>query len=1263
MPDCSPSSLGLFVSLVVLGSGPTPVLPSTPVAQERPAPTPPTNAEAAPPRADWIAERWPQVARVEAAIARGERDAARAEFAAWYDAGPQALFADLDPEQVLELAARLEAMATALGRGDVELAVRTIVVARLAELPTPDDPRRVSALERLATAYARVGDPATTLALFEEVHTLLATHRPADDEKLLRAKGNLAAALHTNGEYERAAELRADVVATYAANVEATDARLVRARGLLATALDFAGRTTDAREERRAVLAALEATVPLDEGKVLDARRLLATAHAACGAWHEALELHERVLARLEEVLRPGDPTLENARIDVGVALVRCGDLQRSGSLIADALAAIEALAPAQPALLRKARTARAGWCEARGELREALALESLVLDSLRVTPGVHPRELLRTESNLALLRWRSGDAQGAAAARRRILGECERLLPPGDPERLEAQSGLVVSLLDVGDLYGALELAERTLVELEQARPDDALAQLAARMNVAAARQTIGDFEGARAIREDVVARLERDFGPDQPQLQRARVGLASSLFMCGQLEAALQLRLQVVEHHARTLEPTNIDRLDATISLANSFAASGRLEEAKRLYEEQLAIAETTHAPGHRKLLQLQSNLGAVASALGDFERARELQTAVVHDATGIDAWHPTRLGALANLATTQFAAHDMEALRATAVELIGATRAFADGLAAQPPRVVRSAALDGLARLSNATLWDRHVAGADLASFADELFGAVEALRQVATTASVVDGRVARDPELAELVLEARWRAQDVAQRAQTPPTDASQLEAWRADLLERAQLRERCEGELRRALLECGGVRAAPSAASVAGALAPDALFVSFWRCGAARAEDVNLAPTAARDIVHAFVVEPDGDVTLIELGAASRIEALAATWRAALGRAVERGIEAAGTDEDVEQSAARALRAALIDPCLAVAGERALARVHVVLDDFLHLVPLDALSLAGDELLGERVRIVVESSAARLLAAPLADARPTASELGTLLAFGGIDYTAAAASAPTEAQAQRPDAEPTNEPASDAGLVATLRGRAGTPSNFAPLLSSRFEVKYVGALFEEAGAGEPILHLRDRANKRTLAELAPRARYLHVATHGWFAPESAAVSMLDAVGDGASEPLRASVDRAQETIVGFLPETLCGLALAGANHGPEGILTAEELATLDLTNCELAVLSACETNVGIRRAGQGIQSLQTALHAAGARTAITSLWRVDDAATRRLFELFYTKLWSENLGPADALWQAKMALRTEGHPTRDWAGWVLTGDPD
>jgi hypothetical protein len=36
---------------------------------------------------------------------------------------------------------------------------------------------------------------------------------------------------------------------------------------------------------------------------------------------------------------------------------------------------------------------------------------------------------------------------------------------------------------------------------------------------------------------------------------------------------------------------------------------------------------------------------------------------------------------------------------------------------------------------------------------------------------------------------------------------------------------------------------------------------------------------------------------------------------------------------------------------------------------------------------------------------------------------------------------------------------------------------------------------------------------------------------------------------------------------------------------------------------------------------------------------------------------------EECAKADALWKAKCDLRAEGHPVRDWAAWVLSGEPD
>jgi CHAT domain-containing protein len=118
------------------------------------------------------------------------------------------------------------------------------------------------------------------------------------------------------------------------------------------------------------------------------------------------------------------------------------------------------------------------------------------------------------------------------------------------------------------------------------------------------------------------------------------------------------------------------------------------------------------------------------------------------------------------------------------------------------------------------------------------------------------------------------------------------------------------------------------------------------------------------------------------------------------------------------------------------------------------------------------------------------------------------------------------------------------------------------------------------------------------------------------------------------------------------------------------VTAEEIATWDLSNCELAALSACDTNVGLWRAGQGVASLQKALHMAGARSVITSLWKVPDEATKELMLDFYRRVWVEKKPKARALWEAKLRLRAaqdeRGQPKYtlgDWAGWVLSGAPD
>ena len=75
-----------------------------------------------------------------------------------------------------------------------------------------------------------------------------------------------------------------------------------------------------------------------------------------------------------------------------------------------------------------------------------------------------------------------------------------------------------------------------------------------------------------------------------------------------------------------------------------------------------------------------------------------------------------------------------------------------------------------------------------------------------------------------------------------------------------------------------------------------------------------------------------------------------------------------------------------------------------------------------------------------------------------------------------------------------------------------------------------------------------------------------------------------------------------------PLLLSGLALAGANRRAststdedDGILTAEEVASLDLEGVEWAVLSACDTGIGEVKAGEGVFGLRRAFQVAGAST--------------------------------------------------------------
>jgi CHAT domain-containing protein len=127
----------------------------------------------------------------------------------------------------------------------------------------------------------------------------------------------------------------------------------------------------------------------------------------------------------------------------------------------------------------------------------------------------------------------------------------------------------------------------------------------------------------------------------------------------------------------------------------------------------------------------------------------------------------------------------------------------------------------------------------------------------------------------------------------------------------------------------------------------------------------------------------------------------------------------------------------------------------------------------------------------------------------------------------------------------------------------------------------------------------------------------------------------------------------------------GLALAGANRladgEDDGILTALELAGLDLTGTQLLVLSACETGLGDVKRGEGVYGLRRAALLAGAEAQLVSLWKVADEATRRLMEAYYRRLLAGE-GRSEALRQVQLEMLRDpalAHPYY-WASFIPIG---
>jgi CHAT domain-containing protein len=138
--------------------------------------------------------------------------------------------------------------------------------------------------------------------------------------------------------------------------------------------------------------------------------------------------------------------------------------------------------------------------------------------------------------------------------------------------------------------------------------------------------------------------------------------------------------------------------------------------------------------------------------------------------------------------------------------------------------------------------------------------------------------------------------------------------------------------------------------------------------------------------------------------------------------------------------------------------------------------------------------------------------------------------------------------------------------------------------------------------------------------------------------------------------------------GFLntdhPE-LSGIVLSMVNRNgskTNGFMSLQDIYNLDLS-ADVVVLSACDTALGKDVKGEGLVGLTHGFMAAGARSVVASLWKVDDRATAVLMANFYKAMLQDGLTPVAALRFAKQKVRQEKawQAPYFWAGFELQGE--
>jgi len=815
---------------------------------------------------------------------------------------------------------------------------------------------------------------------------------------------------------------------------------------------------------------------------------------------------------------------------------------------------------------------------------------------------------------------------------------------PPGDPFIAYPINNLAGVYRDQGRFDAAEPLLRESFAIHAAAEPVDLLALADATLNRAELARFQGRASEAESLYVRALSTAEQALGPDDPTL----VWFLNQYGVLHRERGAWARAARLARRSLAILERAGGDDpllAQVLVDLAEVSRLQGRRRDAEAHVQRAIALREKTYGRDHPEValalvVQARCRAGRLDAA-SDSILARAL-----HILDAAPAYPEARVDALALRA----ARHTARGARAEAIQDLETALGLVETLRRRRGGDdARAGFVSGHARLYE-DLTRLRVATGDIdAAFAVvergrarvfqeqwaaarvDLAADVDSAVRAGLDRRMHDARLQIDSYQNQMGMMAARADLAAAERTARLARLGRERDRWVVEL-------DRSEDELRRASPRWRALAQAASrpatAAHAAREAAPRDGIVLVYALGEVGSWVFAIADTSTR--ARCFPLAADARAaTALGLAAAGplraadveRIVAALDLWtppRQVAQRGIG-GVRASGA-ADAERAQEARLHAAwrVLVPARLRAEVLAAQAAIVIPDGALHALPFEALVVAAP---------------ARVVAAGA-----TASGVGEprdWLALGPMVRYAASATAVVEMQragaTRAPGPAVTREILS---VAAPAFGRgSGALANRAldPLPGTAREADAVRAAFAPA----PVATLTGaEATEARLRAALPRARFVHIATHG-------------------------IVERDRDAL-------LAGLALApGAARGvdaheDDGFLQLYEIDRLHLDS-ELVVLSACETSAGALVAGEGMFALSRGFMAAGARRVVASLWQVEDESTAALVAGLFRRLAAAErdahaIDIAVALRDAKREVRAQSSWQQPfyWAGFVLSG---